>query len=76
MWVRIIFFVVTQLISFLLRPKPEAPTPATLEDFDIPTVAPGRELPLIGGTVWIEDPQVAWRGDLKTIAIKSSGGKK
>lgn len=76
MWVRFAFFVVTSLINYLLRPNPETPTPATLGDVEIPTVDPGRELPLIGGSVWIEDPQSAWYGDFESIAIKKKGGKK
>ncbi|PHS21735.1 MAG: hypothetical protein COA84_15080 [Robiginitomaculum sp.] len=76
MWLKIGLWVLSTAISILTRPKPEIPQPATLGDFDIPVVQDGRELPLIGGTVEIEDPQMAWHGDLKTQAIRDSGGKK
>lgn len=76
MWAKVALWVISTVISYLLTPKPEVPKPASLADFDVPVVKEGRELPLIGGTVWIDDPQIAWYGDLKTKAIKSSGGKK
>lgn len=76
MWWKIGLWVLSTVISILTRPKPEVPQPASLEDFNIPVAKEGREFPLIGGTVWVNDPQMAWHGDLKTQAIKDSGGKK
>ena len=63
-------------IAALLGPKAEGPKPATLEDFDIPKAEEGDEYGKIFGTPMIRDPQVADYGDLRTQAIKASGGKK
>ena len=63
-------------ISFLLRPKPEPPKPATLEDFNIPVTKQGSEIPVVYGTTWIKAPQVHWYGDFGTRGIYSEQGKK
>ena len=63
-------------IQALLTPKPEKPKPAALEDFDFPQVEEGTPQSVVFGDVWIKDWHVLWYGDLRTSAVKSSGGKK
>lgn len=63
-------------ISYLLRPKPEAPKAGTLSDFNIPRSEEGAEIGKVYGGVWITDMQVVWYGDFKTEAIRSKVGKK
>lgn len=75
MWIQIGLAILSALVLYLLRPKIEGPRPATMDDFDIPKTKEGEEIGLVFGTVWIKDPQVVWYGDLRTEAIKSSGGK-
>ena len=61
---------------FTSTPKQENAKPAGLGDFEVPTAEIGREIPVIFGTVKMESPNVVWTGDLRTVPIKSSGGKK
>ncbi|MCL6619128.1 MULTISPECIES: hypothetical protein [Pseudomonadota] len=76
MWY-IVAIVVTALISIALQPKPPAPKPAALEDFDAPTAEEGRPIPVVFGAVLIRGANVVWYGDLSAEPIKKkSGGKK
>lgn len=74
--VQLVIFVVSSLISYALAPKPTAPKPAALEDFDVPTAEEGRPIPVAFGTVWIRGANVLWYGDLSTSPIKKKGAKK
>lgn len=71
-----IITVVSAGIAIALSPKPPKPKPASIEDFQIPTSEEGRPLPVIFGTVRVRGPNVLWYGDLWTVAIRESGGKK
>jgi hypothetical protein len=72
----LILGVVAAVISALLAPRPPAPKPADLDDFDIPRAEEGVEIGIAYGSPWIKSAQVAWFGDFKSSPIKSSGGKK
>lgn len=76
MWVQIVVMIVALIISYVVRAKPPVPRPSSLEDFNVPTAEDGRETAMIFGTVWIDDPNVLWYGDLRTTPIKVKGGKK
>lgn len=71
-WAMFLQYVVTFLISELLRPKPdlENAKPASLGDFQFPTADEGRAVPIVWGTVRLNGPNIGWYGDLKTKAIK------
>lgn len=73
MWVQLAFLVVSLVLQYVLTPKPKGPEPANLEDFDLPTVDPGRKIPVIFGEVWLVDPNIVWYGDLRTEKIKEKG---
>lgn len=75
-WQLIVFWLVTSLISFLLRPKAPKPKPAELSDFEAPTAEVGRPVPVVFGTVLVKSPNVVWYGDLGSKPIKAKGGKK
>lgn len=74
-WVQIAIMIVSAIISYALTPKPPAPKPAALGDFDVPTAEEGRPIPVIFGTVWITGPNVLWYGDLRSTPIRSKGKK-
>ena len=76
MWWQIALWVVLQIVSYALTPKPQAPSPAGLGDFQVPTAEEGREIPVLFGTRDIDGPNVIWYGDLRVVAIQASGGKK
>lgn len=72
----IAILVVSALISYALAPKPPAPKPASIQDFDVPTAEEGRPIPVVFGTVTITGSNVVWYGDLSAEAIRKKGGKK
>lgn len=76
MWWNLFLVLVTNFIAAALAPKPPAPKPAALEDFDVPVAEEGRPIPVVFGTVTITGANVLWYGDLRSTAIKSKGGKK
>jgi hypothetical protein len=76
MWVQVVLFIVSAVLSYLLAPKPPQPKPASLSDFDIPTADEGRPIPVVFGTVTVTGPNVVWYGDLRVTPIQKSGGKK
>lgn len=76
MWVQLILLVVSYIVSAALAPKPPKPTPAALNDFDIPLAEQGRPIPVVFGTMLLTGANVMWYGDLRTTPIKSKGGKK
>ena len=62
-------------LATLFKEKPKSPPASTIEDFNIPIITEGTELGKAYGTVIIA-PQPVWYGDLDTIKIKDSQGKK
>lgn len=75
MWNAIIW-IITSVISYMAQPKPEQPKPASLSEFDVPTADPNRTIPVIFGTVWIDDPNVVWYGDLNAEPIPAPDADK
>ncbi len=73
---KIAVLIVLQVVSNVLRDKPDGPSPGNLKDFDIPTADESRPIPVVFGTVLVKGSNVVWYGDLKTKKIKKSGGKK
>lgn len=73
MWVQIAILVVSALISYATRPKPENPKPGKV---GIPVAEEGKPIRKVYGTVWINDPQVLGFKTIGTDRIKSKGGKK
>lgn len=73
--VYLVVMVISAAVSYALRPKPQDPKAARLEDFDVPTAEEGRPIPVIFGTAWCKSPNVLWYGDLGTEAIKKKSGK-
>jgi hypothetical protein len=74
--IQIAIMVIASLLSAALAPRPPAPKPAALEDFDVPTADEGRPIPVVFGTVTVTGPNVLWYGDLGSTAITKKGGKK
>lgn len=68
MWVQIVLFIVSAVISYALRPKPKVPIPGVV---DVPTVEEGRKIGILFGSRWIKGPHVFWWGDVRTTPIYS-----
>lgn len=72
MWVNLILFVISAIVSYLLQPKPPNAAPGKVE---IPTAEEGRKIGVLFGSRWIKGPHIFWWGDIRTTPIKSKGGK-
>jgi hypothetical protein len=70
------YYALMSLLSYLLAPKPKSMPPAAVGDGDIPIAEEGGEIPVLFGTRDIGGANVVWYGDIRTVAIKSKGGKK
>lgn len=72
----IALFAVGLVLGFAATPKIQTQPPAGLGEIKAPIAEEGVEIPVLFGTRDLEGPNVVWYGDLKTVAIKSKGGKK
>lgn len=72
-YVAVIAFTVYSMMN---QPKQQPPSPAGLQDFDVPKAEDGAVIPVLFGTKDINAPNVLWYGDLRTVAVKKKGGKK
>lgn len=70
-WTMFLTYLVTFVVTELLRPKPEIENakPASLGDFQVPTATEGRVIPIIWGRVKMSGPNVVWYGDLSAIPV-------
>lgn len=74
-WFAFFMWLGTSILSALLaKPKIEGQRPSGLDDFQVPTATEGRAVPICVGMVKMAGPNVAWYGDLKTVAIKEKVG--
>jgi len=72
----VVAFVGGLVLSLAAAPRPQSQKPAGFGDITAPTAEEGLEIPVLFGTRDFNGPNVVWYGDLKTVAIKSKGGKK
>lgn len=58
------------LLGELIRPKVrDTSKPASLKDFDFPSVDSSRSIPVVWGTVLLDSPIITWYGDLQTVKL-------
>lgn len=69
------YFLGTWVLGYLM-PKPQNTPPATLDGISAPIAEEGAEISVLFGSKFVNGANVVWYGDLKTQAIKKSGGKK
>lgn len=75
-WIPFLVAIGLQVVAYLLMPKPKQPSPAAAETFEVPTAQEGASIPVLFGTRRIKGASVVWYGHIKTVPIKSKGGKK
>lgn len=81
--------VVSSVISYVLRPKLKrtstpSSSPPPQGEFQVPLATAGSTIPVAFGTVYIQQPNVVWYGDLavrgkvitETVSASGSSGKK
>lgn len=49
--------------SYLIMPKPKAPKPPSVQQADAPTAEAGKPMPVIFGTITVQEPNVLWYGE-------------
>jgi hypothetical protein len=69
MWIQLAILVVAALLSYALTPKPKTPPPDTLSDVSVPTIEIGKPVSVAFGTVWVDDSNILWYGDLSSQAF-------
>jgi hypothetical protein len=74
-WQFVATLVISYAVTILTQPDVEKPSPAGLDDIDVNTAERGSPVPVIFGKPWIKSANCTWYGDLRTVAIKSKGGK-
>lgn len=72
----IVIFIVALIVGYAMQPKPQNQPPAGLSQIQLPIAEEGAEIAVLFGTKNCKGSNVVWYGDLKTVAIKKSGGKK
>lgn len=75
-WLQVALLVVSFIISYALRPKPQTPKPPAFEDIDIPQSAEGTPQAMDFGTVWSKDWMVLGVANYRTEAIRRKVKKK
>ena len=70
MWVQLAIFVVSLIVSYATRPKPQTPRAAAFEDFEFPQADEGTPQVFVFGDVWIEDWMVVGVGNFRTEPIR------
>ena len=75
MWWMLAVFIVSLVISFAL-PRPHTQKPAALTTVSGPTAEVGKSIGVLFGTRDLTDPNCVWYGAVRTVPIKSKGGKK
>lgn len=74
-WIYLIVLVISIAVAYANRPKPQNAKPPALADYGVPTVDEGREVLVLFGEGWVDDPNVLDWGNLRTTPIKAKGGK-
>jgi hypothetical protein len=75
-WQWVIQLVLSLVLSYVLRPKPQTEDPPSLDDVEAPVAEEGKAIPVIFGRCHSRDANVVWYGDFRTQEIRKDGGKK
>lgn len=70
MWVYVLVFIASLVLTYAMMPKPQSQPPAALNEIKVPTAEEGREIPVLFGARDIESPNIVWYGDFKTETVK------
>lgn len=71
-WVYLIVMVVLMVASYLLMPRPKAPTPPQAKDLDAPTADASRPVPVVFGSLTVKSPNCLWYGNVASHSYKVS----
>lgn len=71
--VMLVVMLVAMIAAYAMMPGPPDQKPGSLQDLQVPTAEDGREVVDIGGTCWIDDPNVIWYGNARQYPVKVKG---
>lgn len=74
-WIYLIVLVLVLVLSVAMMPGPKSEKPPALSDYTVPTAQEGRDITMIFGTVWIDDPNIVNYGRLTQRPIFADSGK-
>lgn len=59
--------------SYLIMPKPKVPKPDAARQADTPTAEAGKPIPVIFGTITVEETNILWYGEstLREYEVKA-----
>lgn len=55
--------VALSVASYIITPKPKAPKPAAAQQADAPSADAGKPIPVVFGTITVNEPNVLWYGE-------------
>lgn len=70
----IALLVISSVIAYINRPKPQRPTPVAFEDIDFPQFEEGTLVSVAFGTCWFSDWMLIGLGGYRTRAITKKVG--
>lgn len=50
-------------VAYVITPKPKAPKPPAVQQAENPTAEAGKPIPVIFGTITIQETNVLWSGE-------------
>jgi hypothetical protein len=75
-WIAYVVAAIIIILAYLLMPKPrnnfDQAIPPSKSDVTVPTVSESKMIPIVFGTVWLNEPNVVWYGDIIITEIKET----
>lgn len=68
-WLAIAALIGSLIVSLVFQPKIQTKTQKP-QEVKSPIVEEGKEFQVVFGTMMLRDPNIAWFGDIKTVAVK------
>lgn len=67
---QILIMIATQVISYLITPKPKQQTSAAVRDLQAPTAEAGRPIPVVFGSITVKGGNILHYSDVSTKSYK------
>lgn len=75
MWIALVILIIVLILAVAMTPSPKSAAAPVLSDYSVPTAQEGRDITMIFGTVWIDDPNIVNYGRLTQRPIFADSGK-
>ncbi len=74
-WAYLIIMLISLALAIAMAPKPQAPRPASFDDFEFPQFEEGTAQHVFFGDAWTEDWMVLAVGNYRTSPLYTKTGK-